>query len=149
MKKGFTLIELLVVVLIIGILSAVALPQYQKAVTKARLTQIDTTFAALKKGISVWLLTNGGYPSSTVNFVGESANGSLDIDVPADENLVSAYCAPGTCEVYFLINKLETEIIFETTDGASTWNVMNYSGNPQHTAAICQWLKQSMDYTCP
>ncbi len=59
MQKAFTLIELLVVVLIIGILSAIALPQYQKAVERARLATMLPLLRSIAEAQYVYQLTNG------------------------------------------------------------------------------------------
>lgn len=57
-KKAFTLIELLVVVLIIGVLSALALPQYQRSVHRARLAENLTRAKAFRDAIDLYLLEN-------------------------------------------------------------------------------------------
>ncbi len=74
MKKAFTLIELLVVVLIIGILSAIALPQYRKAVMKARFVQLKTMAVALANAQEAYYLANGKYSARF---------DELDINTPA------------------------------------------------------------------
>ena len=60
-NQGFTLIEILVVVLIIGVLSAVAVPQYQKAVLKSRFASLLPSTQAVRDGQEAYYLTNGQY----------------------------------------------------------------------------------------
>jgi len=63
-NSGFTLIELLVVVLIIGILAAIAVPQYTKTVDKSRAAEVLASIRTLKDALEVYYMQTGAYPTS-------------------------------------------------------------------------------------
>jgi prepilin-type N-terminal cleavage/methylation domain-containing protein len=78
-KKAFTLIELLVVVLIIGILSAIALPQYRLASAKAKVNRDAASLRAVKEAFERYYMTYGKYPPSRSTI--ESLNELLDVQI--------------------------------------------------------------------
>ncbi len=81
LPKGFTLIELLVVVLIIGILAAIAVPQYQKAVLKARVAEAKVVLKAMVTAGDLWLAQTGENATPPLD--------ELDISIPREsENWV-------------------------------------------------------------
>ncbi len=83
MKKqsGFTLIELMIVVAIIGILAAIAVPQYQQYTNKAKFTEVVNATAPMKNAVEICVTSQG----LTADPIANCASGSGSNGMPADQ----------------------------------------------------------------
>ncbi len=64
-ESGFTLIELMVVVVIIGILAAIAIPQFANIINNSRLKADIATGKTIKDAVDQYYTDKGSYPSTT------------------------------------------------------------------------------------
>ena len=126
-KNGFTLIELLVVVLIISILAAVALPQYQKAVERSRAVQAIAAVKTIGDAQELYYLANGEYASSLED---------LDIEIPGEN--CSYGSLPRKCMGYFDVGPrgVSSTVTVAVSNRFTAQPTGNYRSLPAHYSLV-------------
>lgn len=141
MRRAFTLIELLIVVAIIGILAAIAVPNFLQAQVRAKIARVEGDLRAMKTAIEMYHMDSGGYPPSCslevmggVQFrAGEIFSPVQYANVPAIDPFNSkegSRTSEFAAKEYLYINRDKT---CDWTTPMLVWAIANASGTSPNT----------------
>lgn len=134
-QQGFTLIELMIVVAVIGVLAAIAIPQYQKYVAKSEVASALATLTGVKTNVEAYAVENGAFPD------GSAANQTeADLGVPSSipSGVITftkgASAATGTITFKFVVTGVSNLIAGKQfdlkRDGNGTWTCNGSATTP-------------------
>ncbi|MEH2097280.1 type IV pilin-like G/H family protein [Nostoc sp.] len=141
-EEGFTLIELLVVIIIIGILSAIALPSFLNQANKAKQSEAKTYTGSMNRAQQAYYLENTGFTSSigslglgiatqTVNYKYSAVLQNSGTSIVTNQADVILATAP--LKSYFGAVEVTTQ---QATSEATTVAVLCEATNPMVNAGI-------------
>lgn len=111
-RAAFTLIELLIVVSIIGILAAIAVPNFLDAQIRAKVSRAQADLRTIRTAVQSYALDHNGPPPNTHPSLGDSTNGYLGPQI--------------TTPVAYLTNGLLTDPFFKPHDEEAVLNDEQY-----------------------
>jgi prepilin-type N-terminal cleavage/methylation domain-containing protein len=145
--KAFTLIELLVVVLIIGVLAAIALPQYQKAVRRARASEAITMLSAIITAQEEYFLIHSEYTNNIEDLSVTVPEGKLSANMSSqDKKKNYVYFCNHKRECYATMNNPDFPIFgFHTSNAGDAtyrgkrWCLVNDDKN-EKAREVCELM---------
>lgn len=117
-QNGFTLIELMIVVAVIGVLSAIAIPQYQEYVKKSAVGTALASVSAYKTNIEDSIATTGSFPTVSAAFGIGKINATSAAIASGKENYITAEILEGSAK--------NTKVQLKRLDGE--WTCSHNSG---------------------